>query len=270
MPQLGLAIVAYALTGGLTGLLSGLLGVGGGIVVVPLLVEIFQYQGMSQVHLVHLAVGSSLGIMVLTTLSAAFNHHRRGSVNWRLFKWMAPPMMVGAFLGTQIADHISGGVLKVLFGLFLFVVTLLLFSRNSSQRTTDHLSSKVVGLSGLGIGVLAGMLGIGGGLILVPFLARHAVPMKEAAGTTAACMLPNAVVGSFGVILAGMNEVNLPPYAIGYIYLPALFSVAIVSVLTVPWGVALAHRLPTQQIKRVFAGVLVLVALRLLWTSGLS
>jgi len=258
-------IVLYLSLGVFAGVLAGLLGVGGGLIIVPALVAIWQANGVHSAHIMHLAVGTSLATIVLTSISSVRAHHAHGAVAWPVFWRLAPGIVLGAALGAALAAGLPGSVLKNLFGVFELVVAmqLALGLRPKSER---RLPGPVgIGAAGGVIGVVSAILGIGGGTLTVPFLTWCGVSIQKAVATSAACGLPIAVAGSAAYVVMGWNVADLPAAAAGYVYLPALGGVAVASVLSAPLGARLAHRLSPTALKRVFA--LFLAALGL-WMLG--
>jgi uncharacterized membrane protein YfcA len=257
--------LAYGVLGAFAGGLAGLLGVGGGLVIVPVLALLFHHAGIAPSVLMHLAIGTSLATIVFTSLSSVWAHHRRGAVRWEVFVALTPGIVVGALAGAWLADRLPSANLRTVFGLFELAVALQmgLNLRPSPQR---RLPGRLgMGLAGGGIGTLSALVGIGGGTMTVPFLQWCNVPMRQAVATSAACGLPIAVAGAVGFLLAGQGEVELPAASSGYIYWPAFFGIVAMSMLFAPLGARLAHALPAPLLKRFFAAFLLLLALRMLW-----
>ncbi len=259
-----LTLFSYLLLGAVAGVLAGLLGVGGGIVVVPALFFLFRLQGLPPELLMHLAVGSSLATVIFTAIASTRAHHRHGAVLWPVVLRMAPGIVLGALAGAAVADRLPTTVLRIAFGLFEIAVALqmLLGLRPKPSRTLPG----PLGLAtvGGGIGTISSVLGIGGGTLTVPFLVWCNVSMRRAVATSAACGLPIAAAGAAGFLLAGMDRPDLPRWASGYIYWPAVAGVVAASALTARTGAWLAHNLPVATLKRVFAVVLIFVGMRML------
>jgi len=261
-------LIFYLITGALAGLCSGLLGLGGGIIVVPLLIEIFSFAQLPHETSMHLAVGTSLAIMALTATSAALSHNRRGAIHWEAFRGLVPGMVIAVLIGTQLVGLMPAELLKRIFAVFLFLVAFLLIRQNESLSLGKLPRFPRLMLMGGFIGSLSGILGIGGGIITVPYLVRRGLPIAQAVGTSSTCTLPIALAGTMGVILAGANEAALPAGSWGYLYLPAVFMVAVASVLTAPLGVHLAHKLSAEHLRRIFGVLLIFVAVRLIIGSA--
>ncbi|WP_241546818.1 sulfite exporter TauE/SafE family protein [Thiohalobacter thiocyanaticus] len=256
--------LAYPLTGALAGLLAGLFGIGGGLVMVPALLWIFALQGFPSVHLMHLAVGTSLAAIVFTGAVSAQAHLRRGAVDWRLAGWLTVGVLAGAALGTTLADRLDGAVLRGLFGGFLLVVAVKLALELQPGGPAVAARPAVLVPAGLGIGALSVLLGIGGGTLTVPLLLWLGAAMTTAVGTAAACGVPIALAGALGFILIGRDAAGLPPASLGYVYWPAVLGILLLSLPGARLGAVLAHRLPARRLRRLFALVLVLIGMRML------
>ena len=258
------SLILYCVLGALAGILAGLLGIGGGAVVVPMLVFTFKWQNLSPDIGIHLAIGTSLASIMFTAVSSAWAHHRRGGVNWQVFRYIAPGILMGTYCGSFVAARIPARYLQIFFVAFLhYVATNMLLNKkpNASRQLPGF-----AGMTGAGlfIGAISSLVGIGGGTLSVPFLVWHNVDMRRAVGTSAAIGFPIALAGCFGYIVNGWNAANLPPYSFGYIYLPGLFGIVIVSMFTAPLGARLAQTLPVPKLKKCFALLLIVVGIRML------
>ncbi len=257
-------IFLYCLLGGIAGLLAGLLGIGGGAVVVPMLVFAFEWQGISSDVVMHMAVGTSMACIMFTAVSSALAHHRRKGVDWQVFKCIAIGILIGTYCGTFIASNIPGRYLTMFFACFLFyVATNMLLNRPPNPSRTLPGFAGMTG-AGMFIGIISSLVGIGGGSLSVPFLVWHNVDMRRAIGTSAAIGFPIAVAGTLGYITNGWNVPNLPDHSVGFIYLPALAGIVVISTLMAPVGAGLAHKMPIPKLKRFFACFLYLVAVKML------
>ena len=264
MPSLTF-ILAYLVFGAIAGIIAGLLGVGGGIVVVPALIWFFTAQGFPQEIIMQMALGTSLAAIMFTSISSARAHYRRGAVVWPIVKAITPGILVGTFAGSCLASRLSTGFLKGFFVFFLYYVAIqmLLNIKPKAQRQIPG-TPGMFG-AGFGIGAVSSLVGIGGGTLSVPFMLWCNVAMHTAVGTSAAIGFPIALAGTVGYIVNGLGTPNLPPLSIGFIYLPALIGVAAVSILTAPYGAKLAHKLPVATLKRFFALFVLAMATRMLW-----
>lgn len=260
-----LGLLIYPVFGAIAGVIAGLLGVGGGIVVVPALVFIFAAQGLPAEHIMKMALGTSLGAICFTSISSFRAHHKRGAVIWPIVAAITPGILVGTFGGTWLAAALSTTFLKGFFALFLyFVCAQMLLDLKPPATHTLPGRAGMIGAGGV-IGVVSALVGIGGGTLSVPFMTWCNVAMHQAIGTSAAIGFPIAVAGAVGYVVNGLGAPNLPEMSLGYIYLPALVGVAAVSVFTAPLGARLAHALPVKTLKRCFAAFLLLVASKMMW-----
>ena len=259
------AIGLYLIMGAFAGLAAGLLGVGGGLIIVPLLAMVFQQQGFAAPLIVHLAVGTSLLTMVLTSLSSVYAHHRRGAVLWPVFMRLVPGIITGAGLGAAVAGLMTTSTLRIVFGVFEFAVAvqMTLDIKPAAHRRLPTAPGMFA--SGGVIGGLSALLGVGGGTMTVPFLIWCNVAVRNAIATSAACGLPIALVGGLGFVISGWNESTLPRYSTGFVYWPALAGIAVASVLFAPIGAKFAHKLPAKLLKRLFSLLLYVLAIRMFW-----
>lgn len=261
-------LLALAGMGVVAGILAGLLGVGGGLILVPVLVWVMEGSGMTQ-DVQHLALGTSLAVMVFTSFASVRAHHQHGAVDWAIVRRFAPPIVLGTLLGTQVAGWLPSRELRWFFVLYAYVIALqmLLDAKPKGGRALPG----VLGLSGVGglIGLISSFVGIGGGSMSVPFMTWCNVPIHNAVATSAALGFPIALANVIGYAIGGQNVSGLPPASLGYIWLPALGVIASCSVLTAPLGAKAAHNLPVKQLKRVFASLLFGLAAYMLW-KGVS
>ena len=258
-------ILMYLAVGLIAGVLAGLLGVGGGIVIVPMLIFCFVRQGIQPELLMHLALGTSLASIMFTSISSLLSHHRRGAVDWPIVKNITAGILLGTFLGTFVAAWLSTGFLKAFFCLFLYFIAAQMLLGKKPKASRDLPGSGGMFAMGNLIGVISALVGIGGGSLSVPFMIWCNVAAHRAVGTSAAIGFPIAVAGAVGYVINGFKAVGLPPYSFGYVYLPALVCIVCFSVLTAPLGAKLAHALPVDKLKRIFALFLLAVATKMAW-----
>ena len=257
-------ILMYVLVGAIAGVLAGLLGIGGGLVIVPMLVYCFSRQGISDAVIMHVALGTSLASIMFTSVSSFRAHHKRGAVHWSVVRKIVIGIFTGTFIGSCIAAQLSTRFLKGFFVVFLYYVAFQLLTNKKpkpSRQIPGHLAMFGVGNV---IGVVSSLVGIGGGTLSVPFMIWCNMAVHHAIGTSAAIGFPIAIAGTIGYIINGLNAVDLPPLSFGYIYLPALAGIVVTSILTAPLGVRLAHSLPVDRLKRVFAFLLLVMGTRML------
>lgn len=254
----------YLSTGAFAGVLAGLLGVGGGLIIVPLLTFVFTAQHLPDAYILHLALGTSLASIMFTSVSSLRAHHSRGAVNWQVVRTISIGILTGTFLGSCVAAQLTTGFLKGFFVIFLYYVAvqMLLNIRPKPSRTLPGGG----GMFGVGnvIGGVSSLVGIGGGSLSVPFLTWCNLSMHNAVGTSAAIGFPIAVAGATGYILNGLTVSSLPDWSLGFVYLPALAGVSLASIFTAPFGVRLAHSLPVGHLKKVFALLLIVMGTKML------
>lgn len=243
----------YLLLGGFAGVLAGLFGVGGGLIIVPVLVYSFTAQGFAPEVLTHLAVGTSLATIVFTSINSVLAHHRKGAVLWHIFIWMTVGILVGAVLGSLTAAAIQGPMLQKIIGTFAIVMAIQMALDFKPKASRDVPGKPGLGIAGVVIGWASAIFGIGGGSLTVPFLAWRSVPMPQAVATSAACGLPIAISGALSFMFVGWQAPALPEWSLGYVYLPALVGIAATSMFFARVGANLAHRLPPRVLKRLFA-----------------
>jgi hypothetical protein len=254
----------YLILGGFAGVLAGLFGVGGGIIIVPVLVLSFTAQGFSPDVLTHLAVGTSLATIVFTSINSILAHHRKGAVRWPIVLWMTVGILVGTAVGTLTAAAIQGPVLLKIIGVFAIVMAIQMGLNLKPKASREVPGKPGLTLAGGVIGWASAIFGIGGGSLTVPFLSWRSVPMQQAVATSAACGLPIAIVGALSFMLVGWNEAQLPQWSLGFVYLPAMAGIAITSMFFARIGANLAHRLSPLVLKRLFALLLLGVGINFL------
>jgi uncharacterized protein len=263
-------IVAFVAMGAIVGFLAGLLGLGGGMTMVPLLTLAFSHQGFAAAHVVHLAVATATATILFTSIASTREHHRHGAVMWGVVAGLAPGIVVGSFVGPQIVGTMSTSFLAAFFGLFIAVsATQTLLDRK--PKPSRELPGRV-GLFavGGGIGLVSSMVGAGGAFLTVPFMAACNVNLRNCVATSAAVGLPVAVAGTISFVIAGQHQVGLPPWSIGYVYAPALLAIVVGSVIFAPIGARAAHRWPVKMLRRGFAGLLYVLAVYMLWKAWQS
>ncbi len=246
--------------------MSGLFGIGGGVVVIPALSMVFLHHAdIPNQYLMQMAVGTSLAIMIITSLSALYAHHKRQTVRWFIAKLMLPGLIIGSIVGALIAHLLSSSFLQILFAIFLIIMGLRLLLLAQDPNVSGALPLWVVRSVSLFIGILSSLLGIGGGALIVPFLLRCQLDMREAAGTSVVCGLVIGIIATLSFMILGLFSRQSIAGSTGYIYWPAFFGVAVMSILFAPIGAILAHRLPTELLKRIFGVFLLLMACDMLW-----
>lgn len=257
----------YMGLGAFAGVLAGLLGIGGGLVIVPMLNFAFEAQGFPDVHMQHVALGTSLATIIFTSISSMRAHSKRGAINWTAFWRLAPGIITGTFLGAWIASILSTMVLKIVFGVFLFyVATQMLTGKKPKPERELPPPVPTFGVGNV-IGIFSALVGIGGGTLTVPFLSWCNHTIHRAIGTAAAVGLPIALSGTAGFIVNGIGVEGIPGPHVGYVYIPAFLGIIAMSVLTAPLGAKLAHSLPVDKLKRIFAILLYIVGAKMMWSA---
>lgn len=259
-----LLLLFYLAAGVLVGLTSGLFGIGGGLIVVPALLPVFAHQGLSADVAVHMAIGSSMATIILTGLASARAHWQLGNLLLPVLPALVAGLVAGSLLGAQVAAAIPGETLRAVFSVFVLVMAVRMVFGRQPDPHRPLPPKPVVAVVGGVIGVLSALVGIGGGSLVVPFLAWCGVAMRHAVGTSAAAGVAIAIAGTVGFMLAGTGDEALPAWSTGYIYWPAVAGITLASTLFAPVGARLATRVPGYLLRWAFAAFLVVVGLRLL------
>jgi len=259
-------ILTYLGVGAIAGILAGLLGIGGGLIIVPMVIFCLTQQEVPHEFMMHIALGTSMASIMFTAVSSFSAHHRRGAVRWIVVRRIVLGILLGTFLGSCIAARMSTDFLKGFFVIFLYYVAIQMLV-NKKPKPSRELPGQA-GMFAVGnvIGVVSSLVGIGGGTLSVPFMMWCNMAVHEAIGTSAAIGFPIAIAGTVGYIFNGWSVPGLPEYSFGYVYLPALAGIVCASVVTAPLGVYLAHSLPVNKLKRVFAFLLIIVGTRMLFS----
>lgn len=254
--------LCYSIAGLVAGFLSGLMGMGGGIIVVPALLMTFSHDSAVLPSLaMPIAVGTSLTVMIVTSFFSLRTHYQMGNLRWSLYQRMALGVIIGTCLGGLLADSVPSNWLKGAFSIFLIAVALkMLFYRNTLgvERYPAVWLNALVSVS---IGLISGLLGLGGGIMMVPWLTWCGIEMKKISAVSSLCTMTVALVGTLTYIITGLNETNLPLYSTGYVYWLAVVCVAIPGMLTAPLGAKLANTLPASRLNYLFVGILLTTAI---------
>jgi len=255
---------AYLGIGAVVGFLAGLLGIGGGMVIVPMLFFVFTAKGFPHEHLMHFALGTALATVAFTSAASVRAHHLHQGVEWRVARAMAPGIVVGSLGAALVAGFVPTRPLAVFFTAFMFYASAQMFFESKPEATRGLPGSAGLFAVGAGIGAVSSILAAGGAFLSIPFLLRCNVPLKRAIGTAAANGFPIAVAGTVGYIAHGLSVPSLPTGSLGFVYLPALALVVAASIPLAPLGARLAHRLPVRRLRVVFSLLLLALALRML------
>ncbi|WEV49487.1 sulfite exporter TauE/SafE family protein [Acinetobacter sp. ESL0695] len=262
-------LIIYLMIGAIAGFAAGLFGVGGGLIIVPILYVVFSQQGYDPNLIMHMALGTSLATIVVTSISSVMAHHKKGAVLWQVVKHLAPGLVIGSFVGAGIADVLSGKILQIIIGIFAIVIAFRMFTGATAQVDTSKQlpsSAKQVAAGGV-IGIASAIFGIGGGSLTVPYLNRHGVIMQKAVATSAACGLPIAIAGAIGFMFFGHQQHQQINHAIGYVHIYAFIGISVMSFLTAKLGAKVAHALSTVMLKKCFSFLLLFVGIYFLYRA---
>lgn len=253
----------YLAVGVVVGFFAGLLGIGGGSVMVPILSLVFASRGFSSDHVVHMALATSMATIIPGAVSSAWMHHRHKAVQWSILKQMTPGILAGTFFGAVAAHFSSTAFLKGFFVVFIcFLAAQLLFNLKPNGHR-ELPGTRGLAFFGFVMGVVSSFAGIGGAVLSIAFLSWCNVRLHEAIGTAAAIGVPLALAGTVGFVVTGLFDPTLPAWSVGYVYLPAFAGIAITSFAVAPLGAKLAHRLPVNVLKKVFVIFLVGLAIKM-------
>ena len=255
---------AYLALGAVAGLMAGMFGVGGGLVLVPVLLFLFDLQQFPAEHVMHLALGTSMAAILFTSLASLREHHRHSAVNWRVVRNITPGILLGTAIGALLAALIPTRGLAIFFALFMYFV-----AAQNLLNMRPHAARQLPGpvgmtLAGMLTGGLCSLVSIGGGSIIVPFLVWCNIPLRNAIGTSAAIGFPVAFGGTMGYMISGFGIHTLPAYSLGFIYLPALSWISLASIITAPLGARATHHFKIGVLRKLFALLVVILATKLL------
>lgn len=254
----------YLLAGAFIGFLAGLLGIGGGMMLVPILSALFTAQQFAPDHIVHLSLGTAMASVMFTSSSSVRAHHGHGAVDWSIVKRMVLPMMLGTLASSFASGWLDQKSLAIGFVIIVYAGAWQIWSGKKPKPGRTLPATPWLWVIGFPIGFICGFVSAGGTFLTVPFMLYSGVAMRTAVGTGAALGVPVAVFGTIGFVLSGWRINGLPDPHFGFVYVPALLALVVVSVLTAPLGANLAHKLPTQTLKKIFAFSLFVIATRML------
>ena len=252
--------------GSVVGFLAGLLGIGGGLIIIPSLIYLLPLIQIEPQVVMPIALATSLASIVVTSSSAAIIHNKQNNIPWKLAKILMAFVAVGALIGAYIASILSAKVLTTFFASAVLVLALYMLA--STRIDTNHVMPGKLLLRCLGLftGILASLMGIAGGVVLVPTLSYFGLPLRQTIGVATVCGVMVAIFGSAGYIVSGWGKADLPEWSFGYVYIPALLGIVISSSFFARYGVRLATKLPVKLLKKLFAGFLILVALKMIFS----
>lgn len=266
-----LFFLAYAILGCVAGFAAGLLGIGGGMLLVPFMTALLTAQGLPLELVVHAAIATSMASIIFTSMSSVRAHHRKGAVRWDLVLSFSPGIVVGGLLaGGAVFAALRTGWLALVFAVFVGYSAVQMVANRKPKPSRQMPGPLGTGAAGAGIGFLSGLVGAGGGFVSVPFMLWCNVALHQAVGTSAALGFPIAVANTIGYVWSGMNATDLPPGMIGYVYWPALLVLLFFSVIFAPIGAKVAHKLPVPALKKVFAGLLFMLAIYMLYKASVA
>jgi uncharacterized membrane protein YfcA len=255
-----IVIVVFLLLGAAVGFCAGLLGIGGGMVLVPFMTMLLTAKDFPKEFVVHMAIATSLATILFTSISSVRAHHQRGAVLWNVVKLFTPGILIGSWIGPWIGKQFNSSGLALFFGVFVALSATQMLLDKKPAATRELPGPTGMFAAGSVIGVLSGLVGAGGGFISVPFMTWCNVKIHNAVATSAALGFPIALASTLANIYYGMDVAGLPAGSLGFIYLPALLVVSLASVTTAPLGARTAHRLPVKSLKKIFALVLYALA----------
>ncbi len=255
----------YLATGLFTGFLSGLLGIGGGLIIVPVLSYIFMRLGFTAEFIMHMALGTSLAVITFTSIASSRAHHNHQNVDWDIVNKIALGIVLGAFLGSQVAAKFDTRLLKLLFVIYVFLAAFQILSNYTPNPARILPHRPTLNIVGFCIGWISSFVGIGGGTLSVPFLIYCNVNVKRAIGTSSAIGLPIAIAGAIGYWVSGLHIAHLPNHSLGFIYLPAFIIIAFASLISAPVGAVLVQKLSVKKLKKIFALLLIVIGCRMLF-----
>ncbi|MBL4941447.1 MAG: sulfite exporter TauE/SafE family protein [Colwellia sp.] len=257
-------VLSFLLLGAMVGFIAGLLGVGGGGIMVPVLTAIFLQQGVDIDNVMHLALGTSMAAIIVTSFSSLRAHQRHGAINWAIVKLMSLGVIIGTFASTFVASYLSSLYLAIFFTAFMGYIAVKMLFKKQNNIINNEINNNSLLISSTGIGAISALVSIGGGSLTVSYLTSKNIDIKRAVGTSAAIGLPISVAGTLGYLINGWNSDISYDYSLGFIYLPAVCFISITSFITAPYGAKLAQHLPVKVLKKVFALLLISLSLEML------
>ncbi len=248
-------LVQLLLLGVFSGFAAGLLGIGGGLIIVPALLYVLETE-VHEVVLMHTAIGTALFVIVFTSISSVWAHHRYRAIHWHNFIKLTPTILLGAFCGAIVTKYLSFDSLRIFFAIFEITVAMIMWFGISPSGHVDNLSRWIWLITGYIIGLISAIVGIGGGTMTIPFLVYNNINIKNAIATSAAVGMPIAIAGSAGFIITGIESESVTS-GLDFIHMKALLSIVITSVLFAPLGAKAAHSVDGKKLKKIFALFLV-------------
>ncbi|MEW5838322.1 MAG: sulfite exporter TauE/SafE family protein [Pseudomonadota bacterium] len=261
-----IALGTYALLGIFAGLMAGMLGIGGGLIIVPILVWLFSIQGHVPADaMMQIAVGTSLATIILTSIGSIWSHHQKGAVDWLIVRKILLGLLIGSVAGSVIAHFMPSEILKKVFGILQIIIALQMALGRPPEAKRQLPGAVGMTAAGSVVGSISSLMGMGGGAVSTPYFVWCNVPMRRAIATSAAIGLPAALAGTAAYIFTGWSVPDLPAMSLGYVYLPAWISIGVMSIFFAIIGAKLTHVLPIAILKRVFAVLLLVLGIKMLF-----
>lgn len=257
-------IIAFLVLGAVVGFMAGLLGIGGGGIMVPMLTTIFLAQGIPVEQVVHMALGTSMASIVMTSFASMRAHHKKGAIQWDIVKVMAPGVIIGTFAATFLATYMKSSQLAIFFAIFMAYVSIQMALDKKPKPSQGVVTSQKLFGAGTFIGVISALVSIGGGSLTVPFLIWQNIDLKKAIASSAAIGFPLSIAGTVGYMINGMMQTGQAGMLLGFVYFPAVILISLVSFFTAPLGAKMAHTLPVSKLKKIFALLLMALSIKML------
>lgn len=258
-------VLLLIVMGAIAGILAGLLGIGGGIIIVPVLALVFDHQGINVDVLMHVSIGTSLATIVITSISSIRAHQQHKAIHWPIFRRITPGILLGGFLGAIVAKFIAGDDLRLIFGIFMLFVAAQMIFGNATRPHGQLPKTTGMFVAGTAIGTMSSLMGVGGGSMSVPFLTWCNIAIRNAVATSSAIGLPIAIAGVSGYIITGWNVDHRPVWSLGFVNIPAFFSIVVASTLFAPVGARIAHRISPRRLKLFFGYFLLILSIKILY-----
>ncbi|MGR9087661.1 MAG: sulfite exporter TauE/SafE family protein [Gammaproteobacteria bacterium] len=251
--------------GAISGFSAGLFGIGGGMIIVPVLTFLFSAQGFDPDLVMIMSIATSLATIIFTSMASMAAHHRLGAVLWERVFDLGPGIVLGSVAGAIIADFVAADSLRTVFILYLILVATQLAMEASPKPGRLSPSRRMDGMVAVAIGLTSTILGIGGGTLTVPYLVFFRTPMRNAVAVASACGLPIAVTGTVSYAILGESASNLPEWSLGYVHIPSFLGIVMASMISASYGAEIANRLPSEHLKRYFSLLLFVMAAKMIW-----
>ena len=256
--------LGYVAAGGVAGFFAGMLGIGGGAIIVPMLVALFEAQGLPRAQIMHLAVGTALATFLFTSVASVRAHAQRGAIRWDIARRMTPGILAGGLIGSLASRYVSTAGFAVIFTVVIYAAATSMLIDTKPRASRELPGAVGMFVAGFVFSAVSALAAVGGAFLTIPFMMWCGVPLIQAIGTASLIGLPIALSGSVGFMIAGLGAEALPQWSLGYIYLPALAGVVAAGIVVAPLGAAVAHRTPTRWLRRTFAVLFYAVATRML------